>query len=290
MTPLRDAVAMRSADAELLSLALIDARNHTLRWLALFDEVDPHRRPPQPQELAWLAPARWLAGHAGWYQERWIARNLQRARGAAARGASGSGAALASIDPDADAVWDLAALSSADRWHATALDADGAATRSYLAQTLETTGELLAATPHDDAALYWFRAALWHEDTLLERFAALAQLFELGEAAALAPQPPPLQPRAPILFPAQQVVLGDTDAPGFAPDNEQGRLEASVPEFEIDAQPVSWGQFVEFAEDGGYDDARWWDDAGRHWLGAERAPRYVEQLRRGVMASRFGRL
>jgi iron(II)-dependent oxidoreductase len=27
----------------------------------------------------------------------------------------------------------------------------------------------------------------------------------------------------------------------------------AVPEFEIDAQPVTWAQYVEFVDDGGYD-------------------------------------
>jgi len=76
-----DPYAIREANAELLSLALIDARNLTLRWLEVFEmrgaEADGEGG----------RSALWLAGHAGWYQERWIARHVQRARGehAAAR-------------------------------------------------------------------------------------------------------------------------------------------------------------------------------------------------------------
>jgi formylglycine-generating enzyme required for sulfatase activity len=49
---------------------------------------------------------------------------------------------------------------------------------------------------------------------------------------------------------------------------------------------------VPFAEDGGYDDSRWWSPEGWAWLQAtgRRAPRGVEQWRGGVVLERFGRL
>jgi gamma-glutamyl hercynylcysteine S-oxide synthase len=55
---------------------------------------------------------------------------------------------------------------------------------------------------------------------------------------------------------------------------------------------VSWSQFAEFVDDGGYDDRRWWSVAGWDLLEAStrRAPRYVEQLGAGVLARRQGRL
>ena len=84
---LEDAAAMRCADGELLSLALMHARNRTLAWLTVLER---------------LADARWLAGRAGWWQERWIARNVQRSRGAAA---DATRAPLASIEPLADDWW-----------------------------------------------------------------------------------------------------------------------------------------------------------------------------------------
>ena len=78
---IHDAQHMRQAGAELLSLALIDARNHTLRWLAAFE--------PQLQALPKVPdvdPPLWLVGHAGWFQERWITRNVQCQRDDTARG------------------------------------------------------------------------------------------------------------------------------------------------------------------------------------------------------------
>jgi len=71
-----------------------------------------------------------------------------------------------------------------------------------------------------------------------------------------------------------------------------------VPEFEIDAQPVSWAQYVEFIADGGYDREELWRPEGWSWLQAEaardgrRGPRHVEQIgvaSGAVMQSVFGR-
>jgi gamma-glutamyl hercynylcysteine S-oxide synthase len=79
---------------------------------------------------------------------------------------------------------------------------------------------------------------------------------------------------------------------GFVPEAERWAHELALPEFEIDAQPVGWADFAEFAEDGGYDDARWWTPQGLAWLQASqrRAPRGVEQLRHGVVRHTRGRL
>lgn len=283
---LEDPQRMRVADAEVLSIALIDARNRTLRWLALFDgRAGGDARRLAAADAAVLPPAGWLAGHAGWYQERWVARNLQRARGAAADRAA---APLASIEAGADGWWNPSVVGGAARWHVALPDA--AATRGYLADTLEVTSELLAGV--DDDALHWFRDALFYEDALVERFAALAQALGIEGAAELAGETPLRAPREPIEFPAQRFVLGSQEGGGYVPPAEQWAHEEPVPAFEIDAQPVSWAQFAEFAEDGGYDQPGWWSDEGWAWVQREgrRGPRDVEQLRHGALVRRFGRL
>ena len=65
-----------------------------------------------------------------------------------------------------------------------------------------------------------------------------------------------------------------------------------MPEFEIDAQAVTWAQFGEFVEDGGYDDPSHWSGEGWAWVerSGRRTPRHVDQFRHGVLQHRFGRL
>ena len=280
---LHDAQAMRHADADQLSLALIAARNQTLRWLSLFESAGDVAA---PTPHAHFEPARWLAGHAGWWQERWIARNVQRSRGAQG---DATRAPLASIEPDADRWWDPLACPPDQRW--SLLLPDFEATRAYMVDTLETTLELLAAAAADDTSLHHFRAALQAEDALVERFAALAQAQQLQAALALVPARVQRVAREPLCWGAQRWSLG-SPLGGYVPANEQWAHDEAVPEFEIDAQAVSWAEYAEFVEDGGYDDMRWWHADGWAWVQAtqRRSPRDVEQLRHGVLLRRFGQL
>jgi gamma-glutamyl hercynylcysteine S-oxide synthase len=256
-----DAARIRSAGKELLSLALIDARNHSLRWAAAFESMP--------------GSAQWLLGHFGWFQEHWIARNVQRQRG---ERADPTRPKLASIMPGADTMFEAPG---------TAPLPDPPTLRQYLVDTLETTLELLEGAEEDDAALYFYRLALLREDAGVERFAVQAQ--SLGIDAGLLAPTVTRPVREPLLMPACRVSIGSRRG-GFVPDSEKWTHETDLPEFEIDAQAVTWSQYVEFVEDGGYDDPRHWHGAGWQWLQAQgrRTPRHVDQMRHGVLQRRFG--
>ena len=268
---LDDPQAIQHAGRDLLSLALIDARNGLLLRLAA-DESPPALR---------------LALRAGWYADRWICRHVQRQRGEAC---DPSAPRLAGIEPRADA-WaaNVGELPTPE------------ALRGYLAETLEITLDLLAAMPaaaESDAALYFYRQALLHEDRLGE---ALAERLHAGAPPARAERPP-------LWLPAQCWTLGSVDvrrgdgadgaggaggaggAPGngLVPHNQRWAHAVAVPEFEIDAQVVNWARYVEFAEDGGYDRSELWSDAGWAWVQAQgrRAPGQVEQFHGAVLVQR----
>jgi len=280
--PLDDALQIRHAGADLLSLALIDARNHTLRWLAAFDGAAATE--PALATADDGASPRWLAGHSGWYQEYWISRHVQRQRGALCDPAA---TRLASIDGQADALFGPGSLRAA-----------GALTdfdlHAYLEHTVETTLDLLATAASSDDGLYFYRLALLHEDRMGEALAELAAAWQLAPAGARPSPwlPPPTRPaRDALWLPAQSLRMGATPG-GLVPDNQSGALDVAVPEFEIDALAVSWARFVEFTDDGGYDRHECWSEAGWAWLQTEgrRAPRHVEQLRGGVLLMRQGQL
>jgi len=274
---------MRRAGKGLLSLALMDARNHSLRWLSAWEEVldDPELTVPLHPEVN---PPLWTLGQIGWFQEHWISRNLQRHRGPRADPASPR---LASIEPLADAWFDTSLVPHDAHW---LLDLPGPqATREYLFDTLETTLELLEHAGEDDDALYFFRLALFHEDAQSEVFAGLAQT--LGLDSGMVRLPGSAAAREPLLFPATAWHLG-AEPGGFAFDNERPMHLQAIPGFEIDTQPVTWAQYCEFVEDGGYDEAAWWSTEGWAWVQREgrRCPRHVDQMRQGVLLRRFGRL
>jgi formylglycine-generating enzyme required for sulfatase activity len=189
------------------------------------------------------------------------------------------------MDPEADAWWaeppsdPAASIPSADT------------VRAYLGATLEITLDLLDGAAEDDAALHFFRAALFEEDALVRRFVALAQARGVAAARSLLPARSLRPARAAVGWPSQRWRLG-SERGGFVPAEERWAHEESVPEFEIDAQPVTWSQFAEFVEDGGYDEREHWSEPGWQWLQADgrRTPRDVEQMRGGVLLQRFGRL
>lgn len=274
---------MRRAGRDLLSLALMDSRNHSLRWMSAIEAALPGFAVSENLRDG-LMPPLWSLGHLAWYQEHWISRNVQRQRGTQA---DPTALRLASIEPRADQLFDPSVVSPELRWRVELPEPQ--AIRQYLADTLETTLELLDHASEDDDALYFFRLALFHEDAQLEAFAELSQT--LGFDASLTPTIGTLASRAPVLFPATRWLLGSPPG-GFAFDNEQPAHEHRVPEFEIDAQPVTWGQYCEFVEDGGYDDERHWSPEGWAWVQREgrRTPRHVDQMRQSVLMQRFGRM
>jgi ergothioneine biosynthesis protein EgtB len=288
--PDSDGANLRRAGKELLSLALIEARNHTLRWATALEASDGGRAlvldGAAAEVLAELDPPLWTFGHIAWFQERWIARNVQRARGEAADPAQPR---LASIVPGVDDWYDPAEVDRQRRHEfARGTLPDLQATRAYLVESLETTLELLAAIAvEDDATLYFHRLALFHEELHAEAFAVLAQTLglDVGLVARVAAR----APRPPLVLPATRWLLGAIGG-GFRFDNEREPHAVAIPEFEIDAQPVTWAQYGEFVEDGGYDDRAHWSDAGWAWLDREarRTPRHVDQMRHGVLQRRFG--
>ena len=296
-----DSPLMRRAGKELLSVALMDARNHTLHLFSQYQQAlgsTGYRVP----ELLSVNPPLWELGHVGWFQEWWIARNLQRAKG---QRCQPEHARLASIEPNADRWWDSSRVAHSSRWELDLPSADN--TRAYLLDTLESTLELLHKAGSTDDALYFYRLCLFHEDMHAEALVHMAQTLGLPLDAAMrrAFSPAVVALREPLLIPACNWQLGSSADEGFAFDNEMPPHTVQVPEFEIDAQPVTWAQYVEFVDDAGYDRAELWHPDGWKWLqqqnsaqfGADfsadgrRGPRYVEQIgvaSGAVVQTRFG--
>jgi gamma-glutamyl hercynylcysteine S-oxide synthase len=282
-----DQASIRAANGDVLSLALMDARNHTLHLLAALEKVPGAERRAAEAGGEWNSPL-WTAGHIGWFAEYWIGRNPQRSLGPAC---PRDGVRLASVDPQADRWFNPALLPREARGDA---GLTGEAVKAYLLDTLETTIELLEKAPRDDAALHFFRMVLWHEDLRGEQLAELAQAAGVPLPLDL---PAGAAQREPLGVPATRWRLGNLE-PGFAPAIERGSRGVDVPEFEIDAQPVAWSQFVEFIDDGGYDRSELWQPEGWHWLEqhaqreGRRGPRYVEHIgvaSGAVMQSLFGK-
>lgn len=106
-----------------------------------------------------------------------------------------------------------------------------------------------------------------HHETLLYMVAAL----DLSQTRApdswrVTTSPLRATSRATVRVPAGRVRLGaDFGEIPFGWDNEHPALTVDVPAFEIDAVPASNADVLEFQKAGGYEDRRWWSDAGWAW-------------------------
>jgi hypothetical protein len=114
------------------------------------------------------------SGHVGWFQDWWIARNRQRDRGLPANrtirpaaGAPGGCRCPVQLQP------------GGPRPAAGTCPADLAATRAYLAASLEETLALLAAATGKRRGLYFYRLALFHEDMHAEAAIYMAQALDI---------------------------------------------------------------------------------------------------------------
>jgi ergothioneine biosynthesis protein EgtB len=99
----------------------------------------------------------------------------------------------------------------------------------------------------------------------------LAPVYRAGPLAA-AGAPGPL---AWLPFEGGRVEIGHAGS-GFAFDNEGPRHSQWLHGYALAHRLVTQGEWLEFIEDGGYRDARWWLSAGWDWLRAQRieAPLY----------------
>jgi iron(II)-dependent oxidoreductase len=262
----------RHGDGAALAQALGEARDRTLAmfdaWAAVLPPDLEIRYAPE------LNPPRWELGHIAWFEEFWLSRHPERFKGPQARPDS---ARSASILAGGDAFYDSSHVAHARRWH---LDLPGVAPlKRDAARIRERTLALLADLPRDDdpdRVLYLPRWVLAHEDMHAEAAVYMAQSLALpvGPAVrqltgATGPAQAPADPegRETLECPAATVTLGQAPGTlqGFAFDNELGTLEVDVPALSIDRAPVTWGRYLPFIEDGGYDRKELWTPAGWAW-------------------------
>jgi gamma-glutamyl hercynylcysteine S-oxide synthase len=243
--PARAAVLARLGPPLALAEALAASRADTLATFAAYEHTLPGLEVPLRPELN---PPLWELGHIGWFQEYWIDRNPERARGDRA-------------DPDAP-------RRPPQRAGADAL---------YNSRQLEASLALLRKAGSGDEDLYFFRLALLHED--MHHEAALYMAQGLGipiqDPRWRAGRLP--EPAAPLTVPTCRWTLGSAGSGGFAFDNERPACAVELNSFAIDRQAVRWSEYLPFIEAGGYEQPRWWSEAGARWRAGQPValPRYL---------------
>ena len=201
-----------------------------------------------------MSPLVWDLAHVGNYEELWLLRAV-----------SGAAAIDAALDDLYDAfrhprpnrpALPLLGPAEARRYIA---DVRGGALDALEAADLDAGQPLLA-----DAFVY--RMVVQHEHQHDETMLATLQLMAGEGYRPVAPPPPngtPL-PSSEVRVPAGPFVMGTDDDP-WAYDNERPAHMVELEEFWIDTAPVPNRRYLEFVEDGGYRDPRWWTPEGWAW-------------------------
>ena len=248
-----------------LAQALRDSRART--WALVDDLSDAQWQVP---ERPGVNPIAWELGHLAWFAEFWVLR------GPHTRDANGL--AVAHHPPrhaGPDARFDSSRIAHAARWR-TPMPSRAELAAMLGAQLEACVAAIPAAIPAtipagDDAALYFHRLALFHEDMHAEAFTWLRAALGLPapRLPATGSALPLMPPSEPLRVPGGVVQIGSPSArAGFAFDNEQPARTLTLADFEIDAAPVTAGAFLRFVEAGGYDAPAFWPGAAGAWRAA----------------------
>jgi gamma-glutamyl hercynylcysteine S-oxide synthase len=265
---------IRTSDAGVLARELIQVREITL---VLFDAYEAANALDVPQAEEFNLPL-WELGHVGWFQQWWVGRNRQRQLGAACEPFH-----LRQPCPHlaqanhGDDWYNSSTVSHSSRWALPLLHSKAA--KGYLEATLEQTLQCLATAGSSDADLYFYRLVLLHEAMHIEAAVYMAQALQQ-------PMTIPVQIMDAInsIAPRAHSITGNTEfrlkntvwrlgseTHGFAFDNEIVGQEVTLPAYEIDAQPVSWAQYLGFVKAANYP-----------------LPRYLRQTTQGFESLSFG--
>jgi ergothioneine biosynthesis protein EgtB len=232
---------MRRAGRAELADAMRETRDSTWRML---DALEPAQwRVPYGRMVN---PPLWEVGHVGWFQEQWCLRQPERE----------GGTRPPSLLDGADRWFDSSSVGHADRW---TLDMPSQGRiRDWLDAVLQASIERLRTLPEGDAASYWHRLALFHEQFHIEAFAYTWHALGYRQPGETYAPPAPMRLQPDAVLAGGPLLLGASPDNGFVFDNEKWGHPVRVAPFEISLQPVTNSEFLQFVEDGGYGDARLW--------------------------------
>ncbi|GAA3234447.1 ergothioneine biosynthesis protein EgtB [Pseudonocardia petroleophila] len=264
-----DAEALRTRVADLLAAS-------RARSIALTDAVDEADLVAQHSPL--MSPLVWDLAHIGSQEELWLVRDV---------------GGREPLRPEIDGLYDAFQHSRASRVELPLLTPSEA--RTYVAEVRDKALDALGRSPLTGRRLerhgFAFGMIVQHEQQHDETMLATHQL-RTGAPVLHAPAPPPgsALPAREVYVPAGPFEMGTSVEP-WALDNERPAHTVDVGAYWIDTAPVTNGEYAEFVDAGGYDDPRWWSDAGwRHRVDAGVvAPQFWERDASGAwFRDRFG--
>jgi iron(II)-dependent oxidoreductase len=248
--------SFRNAMPAQLIEAFCDARDYTLALFEGFAAAgydSPEKVPVSPL----LNPPLWELGHMAWFAEWYVLRDAQSS-------APGS-AQKPSMLTKGDDWFDSNTVPHRSRWNL-GLPSTGAM-KTYCHEVLDRViDKLERAQNGDDASLYPYRLALAHEYMHQEAFSYTLHTLDLPLPARLANEVIPPWAQGDVHFDGGAFKMGSAPGQGFVFDNEKWTHARHVGPFVMDATLVSNAQFMEFIDDGGYQNPQYWNEVGRAWL------------------------
>jgi iron(II)-dependent oxidoreductase len=255
---------------DLVADELTAARRRSLTLLEPLPDEDLKR-----QISPIMSPLVWDLAHVGNYEELWLLRAV-----------TGASPLDASLDPLYDAF-------RHPRKNRPALPLLGPAeARRYIGEVRGRVLDALERVELDDGVPlthegFVYGMVIQHEHMHDETMLATLQLMEDDAYQPLAAPPPAGRSveAAERFVPGGTFTMG-TDA-GWAYDNERPAHEVDVAPFWIDTVPVTNAAYMEFVDEGGYRDRRWWGDDGWEWR-TEQAVEHPQFWRPEGTRVRFG--
>jgi iron(II)-dependent oxidoreductase len=246
------------------------------RTAVLTDAVDDGDLIRQHSPL--MSPLVWDLAHVGNQEELWLVRDV---------------GGREPVRQDIDELYDAFKHTRSSRPELPLLGP--AEARAYVRTVRDKVFDLLDGVPFEGRRLttdaFAFGMIVQHEQQHDETMLATHQL---RTGAPVLDAPPPPRARAAVtgevLIPGGRFTMG-TDTEPWALDNERPAHEVDVPAFFIDAAAVTNAEYARFIAGGGYDQPRWWSEAGwRHRVEAGlTAPGHWQRDGDGWAYTRFGR-
>ena len=237
-----------------LAADALDSRQRLLEVIADFDSEQMFG-----PSLDIVNPPLWEIGHVGWFQERWVSRNLDNEN---------------SLITNADELYNSFEVSHDSRWELPLPSREGSLEymQSVMNKALSRLKRLNGAEPTEDDA-YFYRLATLHEDMHGEALTYTRQT--LGYTPPTITGIRPDSPPAPDL----NFTYGDISVPGgsfilggqisnkvpFVFDNEKWGHIVEIAPFKMANTTVTNEQYQQFVDDGGYDRKELWSKEGWQW-------------------------
>jgi iron(II)-dependent oxidoreductase len=218
------------------------------RSLGLLDPLSDEDQLAQHSPL--MSPLVWDLAHVGHYEELWLLRAVARSR---------------PIDPAHDDIYDAFRHVRAERAKLAILGP--AEARRHIAMVRDRVLDVLDRVELDPSVPllhdgFVYRMVAQHEHQHDETMLATLQLMASSYPHVATPAPAGRAvPAAEVFVPGGPFTMG-TDSEPSAYDNERPAHTADVRPFHLDTVPVTNGQYRAFVEAGGYDDERFWSEAG----------------------------